>query len=338
MLLTDSIPSVFTYDPCSEDERSSSCHSDTDNTEDDLDDGRSEDDRGSRHSSSSDYRCDVTWFRDHVERIVFRLSKDYTFESQVHGSEEVMVYRARTTSSGEPVCIKVRECSSRNQGVPVEVILLKHIATQQDIRNDGMQQLQAYYQHDGMCAMVTPFYQSSPHWFEELSEKGPVAIRDFIKQLLDIISRLHDMGIMWRDCKPSNMVMVPPAQVEGDKFVGGKLVAIDFDLGYYSQCPKECTRSSVLGTDGFMSTLVLDKHARYGFDQDYYTAGVCLGMLMYNVSENHVNIDSVKQWKKDIDDDKHVGDPQLRNLFKDLTNTEPDGVSRLRSDFACSLS
>jgi len=269
-------PSVHNYDPCSD----SDAESDTDT--DDEDEG-DEADEGEENSLWDE----IVTFRDDVEATMFQLAQDYRFVRQLHGSEKAMIYHVVDTSNGDNICLKIRYRSSCNSGVPVEAILLYYI---KEVHiGTGLQILDTYYHDNDMCVIASPMYEAADTWFEDMFQKTSVPAMSFATQLLHRIDDLHRLGVMWRDCKPSNMAMVPEGK-------DSTLYLLDFDLAFYSADPANCERTSVLGTDGFMSSLILSK-GPYGFEQDYYSAGVCIGMLLFSVIETDVSIEIVREWR-----------------------------------------
>lgn len=289
-----------------------SADSDNDDEEDDDDDassssGGGSDGDGTREAGSDDDSSDdddetnqVDWaerreaehdFDDGdsfpSERDLFRLSNQYLMNECLARTDDAAVYAAHDRTTREPVIVKV--VRQRHVGrQPREVSVMTALqATGRIPRLWGWHPLP-----ETRCvAVVSQMLRSDK--LDECVFRRPDRILPFMRQLLDIIAKVHASGLIHRDVKTSNLVWHDAAQ---------HLSLIDFDVAVFYTSAEETPLRDFIGTDGWIAPEVYASSSAslassgktsmsYNEKVDVYAAGVVMAQLVFGVEEADVSAD-----------------------------------------------
>jgi len=239
---------------------------------------------GSHRSSASRTSSTSSW-QDALpyEKNLFSLAPSYHFIKRLYSCADAVTYKALSKLTGRMVAIKICDgYDSSGATVPKEVRLLNRA---QGHGNVCVFQGWHPFPANGCYAIITEYIVNEP--IETLFDQ-PALQRIYMRDMLRGLQHLHNRGIIFRDLKPSNCLWNAAER---------KAVVIDFDVGSYFDA-KNLHRSMV-GTDGHMAPEMLHiKYAKrrhlplpykgYGLEVDVYAAGMVLGQLLFQTSENDV--------------------------------------------------
>ena len=112
-----------------------------------------------------------------------------------------------------------------------------------------------------------------------LLQKRPFSEAEVLKlmsQLLSAVATLHSNGIMHRDIKLDNLVLVP--RPGGD--LSGCLRLTDFGTADFFQTRERRPFHGCFGTLQYMAPEVLERNKRYGPEADVFSCGVAMFFLL----------------------------------------------------------
>lgn len=252
------------------------------------------------------YNEDFYSFEELVERAIFRLSHLYMFLSRIHGHTNSVVYSAIDKKTNKRVAIKVKIHNFEND--PMEVRVLSKI-----IGVKNCQQIVAYYRFESCVAVVSEL--SKEHSFRRSLYGNTSKQKKFMLQLVSALNKIHALGIIYRDVKPSNLLW------DDDKEL---LTVIDFDLSTFNR--KQHDRYA--GTEGYEAPEMLkieelegETDLRYNEKIDIYSAGVVLGQILFKCSEADVTHKKVRKWKNKCR--KSADTDPAKSLFLKMTEHNP---------------
>ncbi|XP_026532003.1 calcium/calmodulin-dependent protein kinase type 1B isoform X2 [Pseudonaja textilis] len=108
--------------------------------------------------------------------------------------------------------------------------------------------------------------------FDRIIERGYYTEKDasqLIRQVLEAVNYLHDLGIVHRDLKPENLLYATP-------FEDAKIMITDFGL---SKIEADGIMSTACGTPGYVAPEILEQKA-YGKAVDSWALGVISYILL----------------------------------------------------------
>ncbi|KAJ6651715.1 hypothetical protein lerEdw1_020687 [Lerista edwardsae] len=175
--------------------------------------------------------------------------------AQEHGSQHLVALK----------CIPKKALRGKEAAVENEIAVLKKI------------------QHENIVALED-FYESPTHLylamqlvtggelFDRIIERGYYTEKDasqLIRQVLEAVNYLHDLGIVHRDLKPENLLYATP-------FEDAKIMITDFGL---SKIEADGIMSTACGTPGYVAPEILEQKP-YGKAVDSWALGVISYILL----------------------------------------------------------
>ena len=224
-------------------------------------------------SASSEYEYESTGSCEETfpqESNIFLLSQDYIFRKRVYTGDDTVLYLASPRERPETrLVIKVfddDDYSSKRQ--PKSVDILGHLG-----RHPTIVEVISWYKlpATGCYAIVVPFIQDTPVDGKSSSS----VIKKYMFDLLRALAHCHARGIVYRDCKPENIMFDAKSKTA---------ILIDYDCATRFNVRKPPT--SYTGTEGYMAPEVASRRRRkkgYGFPVDIYSAGVIFFELLFKV-------------------------------------------------------
>uniref|UniRef100_A0A8D2Q8V2 Calcium/calmodulin-dependent protein kinase type 1B n=1 Tax=Varanus komodoensis TaxID=61221 RepID=A0A8D2Q8V2_VARKO len=175
--------------------------------------------------------------------------------AQEHGSQHLVALK----------CIPKKALRGKEAAVENEIAVLKKI------------------QHENIVALED-IYESPTHLylamqlvtggelFDRIIERGYYTEKDasqLIRQVLEAVNYLHDLGIVHRDLKPENLLYATP-------FEDAKIMITDFGL---SKIEADGIMSTACGTPGYVAPEILEQKP-YGKAVDSWALGVISYILL----------------------------------------------------------
>ncbi|KAK9407611.1 calcium/calmodulin-dependent protein kinase type 1B [Crotalus adamanteus] len=175
--------------------------------------------------------------------------------AQEHGSQRLVALK----------CIPKKALRGKEAAVENEIAVLKKI------------------QHENIVALED-IYESPTHLylamqlvtggelFDRIIERGYYTEKDasqLIRQVLEAVNYLHDLGIVHRDLKPENLLYATP-------FEDAKIMITDFGL---SKIEADGIMSTACGTPGYVAPEILEQKP-YGKAVDSWALGVISYILL----------------------------------------------------------
>ena len=201
-----------------------------------------------------------------LERLRDALTPRYEIEGEVASGGMATVFRARDTSLGRMVAVKVlRPDMATATG---EARFLREARTLASFSHPNMVSIHDADRHDGLSYYVMDLVEGET--LAERLEKGPLDGRDAFRlgrDLLDVLDSIHRAGVVHRDIKPSNIFLVD-----------GRALLADFGIARVEE-PTDDTLTAEgrgPGTPAYMSPEQA-KGAPASPQSDLYS----LGMVLY---------------------------------------------------------
>ncbi|MBN1427131.1 MAG: protein kinase [Anaerolineae bacterium] len=197
---------------------------------------------------------------------------DYTGLEPIGRGGMAEVYKARHPTLNRTVAIKVLPAMmAKDPSFQHRFEREAHaIAT---LRHPNIVQLFDFNEAEGTYYMVME-YISGPSLAEYMHEVGPLPILEVRDLLTDIASALdyaHQMGIVHRDVKPSNILLQPSTSPGGPK---QRPVLTDFGIAKIVGGATVLTASNIVGTFDFIAPEQIRDSAEVDARTDVYALGV----------------------------------------------------------------
>lgn len=251
------------------------------------------------------------------ERNIFVLSYQYNFARRLYCSRDAIVYQAIAKNTGKPVAIKIILSNERTilncqkGGRPKLINVVSAIQGHPNLPTLVGWHLLA----ETRCYAVT--YELVPEYHVKLYVFGyPERIKKYMWDLLNAIYCCHNQGVMNRDIKITNVLWNQKNR---------QATLIDFDISTFYRSEEK--HKAAVGSIGFMAPEVVhikmikkqirklkidilyEKHnpvfvkkikskmkvlrkqlkkACYGYEIDIYSAGIVLGVLLFEKDEQYV--------------------------------------------------
>lgn len=263
------------------------------------------------------------------QKILFDLQNDFVFEWV--STTKLYIARPRTdpTKKWAIKIVKDNQCRKKDY-FPMELRVLSHIR-RNALLSKNLQQLQCFLTQPNGYAFFSPFAENlcdlSKH---RVFAQSPQEIKRIMRELLLAIDSLHNMNVIHRDIKQSNIL-----------WQNNVLTLIDYDLATWNQQGRK--HIAVQGTLGYIAPEILQFERDvqgtpkfYNNKIDIYSAGVVFGSLLLNVPENDVTEIYVRAFREHA----HAlipNDPFAVNLLLlmiDLNpNSRPPAHTLLKHDY-----
>lgn len=281
-----------------------------------------------------------------LEEVLFSLQDDYYLLKRITAHTFVAIYEGLCKQTNKRVCIKVtlrkRPEEEEKASFPVEARVLEYIRRQPPHpAKNHLQKLVAFYANKDAHVIVSDLeYECS---FSRSIFGNMDMIESITHQVLIALGFLHNIGVIHRDVKPSNILVNKK---------NGHSVLCDFDLATFES---DNGHHVLLGTDAFLAPEIiamegyLDKLSEmyesaaaasekqkpkrkripnrpknYSKSIDLWSLGVTLGSLLFETSEHDVRASDVKQWKKKLKKRKNKTKNHLEKLFCKLCTVDAE--------------
>ena len=283
-------------------------------TQDALDEqgDNDDDDKDSYEDSEEEFSEDDE--EETLQEAIFALQDKFFFLKKIHSHRNVKVLKAVDRATGSVCCIKIvvrRGIGKLLSRIPIEVKMLVYLKQSLEVKHPWvwatLQHILAYYENSDVYVIVSEYVKEAS--FRRYLAPDPDNVRNIMCKLLTALSAMHDLKIIYRDFKSSNLLFDD---------VSNNVTIVDFDLSTF-QTP--ANHSVVLGTSGFFAPEVAafdpdsiyfnKKAVPYNHKIDIWSMGVVFGCLIYKISESDVDEKTVRKWKKALQKKK-------KNIAEDL--------------------
>ena len=270
----------------------------------------------SQSSSSTESFSDASSLSssDFNLKILFVLQQDFLFE--YIAIKKVYLVRPRASPNIELALkiVKDSQCE-RSSYIPIELRILSHIRDQD--QSGYLQRLEGFIRNSHGYAFLSPYISTNLKDICKLRNmsENPKEIKNLMYQLLCAIKSLHDLRVIHRDVKHSNIL-----------WQNDKLVLIDYDNATWDSPMRK--HFTTLGTVGYMAPEILsferdlqDKPCYYDAKIDIYSAGVVFGALLFSVPESDVSEIYVRVMRQKAS--TLLADPYAADLLLHMIEIDP---------------
>ena len=184
-----------------------------------------------------------------------------------------IVYRATVERSGKIWAVKEVRKDSRNDYNVVRQNLIAEIETLKEVRHPKLPEIADVIDNEDNFIIVMDYIEGVS-LDKILAKKGiqpEEKVVDWSKQLCEVLGYLHSKNIIYRDMKPSNVMLKK----------NGEITIIDF--GTAKKYEYDSGETTGLGTAGFAAPEQYGGHGRTDARTDIF----CLGMTMYALLTGH---------------------------------------------------
>lgn len=147
------------------------------------------------------------------------------------------------------------------------------------------------------------------------------AARFYAAEILSALEDIHNLGIVYRDLKPENLVLD----------IYGHIRLIDFGLSEFIKS-MDAERGISCGSEGYISPEAA-RGKSCSFASDFYSLGVIIHEMLSGIFPNY-NGDIAKQWRGYEDNDIKISkgiSKSARSLIQGLLNKDPSKRLGVRS-------
>ncbi len=178
-----------------------------------------------------------------------------------------IVYRATVERSGKIWAVKEVRKDGRNDYNVVRQNLIAEIETLKEVKHPKLPEIADVIDNDDSFIIVMDYIEgvSLDKIFSRKGAQPEEKVVDWAKQLCEVLGYLHSKNIVYRDMKPSNVMLKK----------NGEITIIDF--GTAKKYEYDSGETTGLGTAGFAAP---EQYGGYG-RTDARTDIFCLGMTMY---------------------------------------------------------
>jgi serine/threonine-protein kinase len=187
----------------------------------------------------------------------------YDLEAVVGSGSTAHVFRARDLRYDRTVAVKVlrRECTD---AVGTRRFL-EELATSLHLEDPGIVQVFDTGEADGVLFYVMPFYEDAESLEDRLGRSGALPLADALRIVRDVgdaLSFAHEHGVIHRDVKPGNILLV-----------GGRALLTDFGIARVlsaAAVTRLTARGLSIGTPAYMSPEQVAADGESGPPSDQY--------------------------------------------------------------------
>ncbi|EDV29000.1 uncharacterized protein TRIADDRAFT_49758 [Trichoplax adhaerens] len=180
-------------------------------------------------------------------------------------SEVVLAENKQTKEKFAIKCIDKRAVKGKEKSLENEIAIL------QKVEHPNIVKLIELYDSKTHLYLIMELVTGG-ELFDRIVQKGSYTERDasvLIKQVLEAVGYLHDIGIVHRDLKPENLLYYSPAD-------DSKIMISDFGLSHMDDGTAMAT---ACGTPGYVAPEVLAQEP-YGKEVDCWSIGVISYILL----------------------------------------------------------
>ncbi|MFT5433595.1 MAG: tRNA A-37 threonylcarbamoyl transferase component Bud32 [Myxococcota bacterium] len=253
------------------------------------------------------------------------------------------VYRARHTALGRTVAIKVLHPSIVEQGDQAVDRLRREAQAASRLAHENSVQVLDFGSSDGTFYVVMEFLEGVS-LFEVLKQQGRVSEAravNILSQVLAGLAAAHDQGIIHRDVKPENIMLVP--KVDDDGHMTEVVKVCDFGIAKFApimgggtdeEGPALTDVGSVIGTPAYMAP---EQARNQELDQrsDVYSSGVVLYRLLAGVPPftGDTGVGVLMRHVLDMPEPPSVHNPLISNQIQEviMKALEKDPANRHQS-------
>jgi polo-like kinase 4 len=157
------------------------------------------------------------------------------------------VYRARERTTGHVFALKIMEKSYISKH-KMEIRVQNEIRIQSELTSRGIVKLYRHFEDADYVYMVLELCEGG-NLYKYLKTHGPLSemeARSIIRQLLVALEYMHGLGVVHRDLKLSNVLLVsssPESSMAGDSVVDFMVKLCDFGLAVQVEHPDEVSNT-----------------------------------------------------------------------------------------------
>ncbi|XP_077450490.1 calcium/calmodulin-dependent protein kinase type 1D isoform X2 [Stigmatopora argus] len=225
-------------------------------------------------------------------------------------SEVVLAQEKLTGRMFAVKCIPKKALKGKESSIENEIAVLRRI------KHENIVALEDIYESPDHLYLIMQLV-SGGELFDRIVEKGFYTEKDasaLIRQVLDAVNYLHNMGIVHRDLKPENLLYFNP---QG----GSKIMISDFGLSKMEGCGN--VMSTACGTPGYVAPEVLAQKP-YSKAVDCWSIGVIAYILLCGYPPFYDENDS-KLFEQILKADYEFDTP----YWDDISDSAKDFISNL---------
>ncbi|XP_077565642.1 calcium/calmodulin-dependent protein kinase type 1D [Stigmatopora nigra] len=225
-------------------------------------------------------------------------------------SEVVLAQEKLTGRMFAVKCIPKKALKGKESSIENEIAVLRRI------KHENIVALEDIYESPDHLYLIMQLV-SGGELFDRIVEKGFYTEKDasaLIRQVLDAVNYLHNMGIVHRDLKPENLLYFNP---QG----GSKIMISDFGLSKMEGCGN--VMSTACGTPGYVAPEVLAQKP-YSKAVDCWSIGVIAYILLCGYPPFYDENDS-KLFEQILRADYEFDTP----YWDDISDSAKDFISNL---------
>lgn len=232
----------------------------------------------------------IPLLRNHY-RVIERLSSEGGF-SITYLAEDIDKLNERCVV--KQFAPKIKESSSLNKAIELfkqEAQRLQKLGQHQQIP-----QLLAYFEQENYLFLVQQFIEGS-NLLEELQQKGEYSeseIREFLLDLLPVLTFIHQNGVIHRDIKPQNIIR---------RQDNGRLVLIDFGASKQLTTTIHTKIGTAIGSHGYVAMEQMQQ-GKATPASDLFSLGATCFHLLSGISPSKLWMEHgyawVKMWRKHL--------------------------------------
>ncbi|CAG9333066.1 unnamed protein product [Blepharisma stoltei] len=209
----------------------------------------------------------------HLDQWLFHLSKigicndiedDFDFIKKIGHGTFSLVYLAIDKSTNKEFAIKAINKSQFSNQNEAKKIIKNEISILRKLNHPGIAKLHKVYESDGYVYLVFD-YLAGDNLCQRIRNKGPYSEKVAVKlmsKLLNILSYLNSKGVIHRDIKADNLILVSNENDEDFKL-------IDFGIA----CKTTENMENSCGTPGYIAPEVLSQRP-WSHKADIFGAGI----------------------------------------------------------------
>ncbi|RDD47145.1 Calcium/calmodulin-dependent protein kinase type 1 [Trichoplax sp. H2] len=186
-------------------------------------------------------------------------------------SEVVLAENKQTKEKFAIKCIDKRAVKGKEKSLENEIAILQKALSYEIVEHPNIVKLIELYDSKTHLYLIMELVTGG-ELFDRIVQKGSYTERDasvLIKQVLEAVGYLHDIGIVHRDLKPENLLYYSPAD-------DSKIMISDFGLSHMDDGTAMAT---ACGTPGYVAPEVLAQEP-YGKEVDCWSIGVISYILL----------------------------------------------------------
>lgn len=237
-LSVPSSDSEITESEDSEEEGGQRARKDSQRDEDYEDDFEDEGDEGDEESESGSEEWEDKF---PYEENIFRLSQHYHFIERLGTAHDAVVYSGVHRHDNCPVAIKIKTGDRATLHQPKLVNLLSRVQG-----HPNLPRLVAWHSFPDTTCYVLTTEQVPDDDIEEFLFGNLPDIKIYVADLVKALLYLHDVGIIYRDVKPSNLMWSTERK---------SAVLIDYDVSTFYR--EDTGHNCVVGSDGYMAPEII---------------------------------------------------------------------------------